>query len=191
MIPQPQNTQPATIPAPMAGMVSESSLLEMGAADAIYSFNMISGEYGLQVREGYESASDAIPVSGNSQVRTVIGFRGTKDDGSRHRLFAVTSLGIYEAAGSVLVQGFSSTSGLAGYGVYTTYTTIAGSYLFYADEVNGLFRYSEASQTWRCVRRHNHRSRRSVEESHLVHCPWLLGGLLPSHWTDFWSTDGV
>jgi hypothetical protein len=133
----------------MAGMSSESSIIEMGASDSIYSFNVMTGEYGLQVREGFASASGPVPVNGNSEVRTVMGFRGTADDGSKHKLFAVSNQGIYSSEESpVLKQPFPIITGKSGYGVFTTYVTIAGSYLFYADEDNGLFRYAEATEAW-------------------------------------------
>lgn len=150
MQPQPQLTKSIQYPAPMAGMTSETSLLSMTPTDSIYAFNVTTNEYGLEIREGYDSASDAIPVSGSTQVRTVMGYRGTKDDGSKHRQFAVTNQGIYLVTDGVptLVQAFTDTTGNAGYGVYTTYVAIGGSYLFYCDEVNGGFRYEEDLDSW-------------------------------------------
>jgi hypothetical protein len=146
--PQKQATKPATIPAPMSGMTSDTNLLSMQPSDSIYTFNMLAGDYGLDIREGYVSASVSIPVEGNSQVRTVIGYRGTKDDGSLNRLYAVTNLGIYNASDATQIVAFSTTTGAAGYGVYTTYAPIGGSYLFYCDEANGGFRYAEDENEW-------------------------------------------
>lgn len=145
---QPQLTKPVTIPAPMGGVTSESNLLGMPLSEAVYCFNLIPGDYGVEVREGYESESEAIPVGGNTQVRTVIGYRGAKDDGTGHKLFAVTNLGIYDTTDLSQKVAFAITTGSAGYGVYTTYESIGGSYLFYCDEVNGGFRYEEDLNTW-------------------------------------------
>lgn len=150
MRPQPQLTKVVTVPAPMSGVTSDQSLISMAPTDAIYAFNVTTGDYGLEVREGYDSYSSSIPVveGSDSGVRTVIGYRGTKDDGSKNRLYAVTNLGIYDPSGPTQVVAFTSTTGYAGYGVYTTYAAIGGSYLFYCDEVNGGFRYEEDLDTW-------------------------------------------
>lgn len=148
MRPQSQLTKVVTLPAPMAGMTSEDNILSMSPSDSVYTFNAMAADYGLRVRDGYVPISEPIPVAGNTQIRTVIGYRGSKDDGSKNRAFAVTNEGIYASDTVSRVVTFPTTTGSAGYGVYTTYVSIGGSYLFYCDEVNGSYRYEEDLNAW-------------------------------------------
>ncbi|HAM41754.1 MAG TPA: hypothetical protein DCP69_10590, partial [Candidatus Omnitrophica bacterium] len=43
---------------------------------------------------------------------------------------------------------FGTTTGNAGFGTVTAYTTVGGKFLMYADEVNGLYCYTEGTATW-------------------------------------------
>lgn len=145
-------TQGVPIPAPTRGINSIDSLAAMSPVDSIYCINFLASEYGLKTREGYIDYSAILPDS--TEVRTIIGYRGTADDGSKHRFFVATNNGIYDLAdpeNPAEVVQFATPSGNAGWGVYTTVVTIGGSYLFYADEVNGGFRYEEDTDTWAAI----------------------------------------
>lgn len=149
---QPQNTRGVSVPASIGGINSIDSLAAMQPTDSVYCLNLLSSEYGLRTREGYAEYSEVIPDT--VDVRTILGYRGTADDGSLDRLFVVTDNGIYDLADpedpTELIQ-FGTTTGNAGWGVSTTFVTIGGSYMFYADEVNGGFRYEEDTDTWEAI----------------------------------------
>lgn len=155
--PSPQAAKSTTIPAPVGGVDARTILANGDPLYCIYSYNLLPHEYGLRVRNGYREW--AIDVPNDFGVTTIIPFGGTDDDSTNDRLFAVSNLGIYDVttsgAAPVLKLDFSDvgnggdTSDLAGRGVYTFFITEAGDeYLYYADSANGLFQYSEVTDTW-------------------------------------------
>jgi hypothetical protein len=54
-------------------------------------------------------------------------------------------------AAPALVCAFSDVTGDAGYGVKQAHTTTTGNFIWYADEQNGLFLYTESTDTWTAV----------------------------------------
>jgi hypothetical protein len=107
-----------------------------------------------------------ITGAADNQVRSMLGFMGAT--ASQHKLFAVTSSGIWDASDSddapTIDTAFGDTSGNAGYGIAHTVVSAGGHYLLYADEVNGLFRYDGAGGTWGAVT-----DITGVSETNLVH----------------------
>jgi hypothetical protein len=139
------------MPGPSLGINAVDGLGEMSPLDAIYAFNLQPTEYGLRLRRGYREWSTAM----SGEVRTVIPFEGSAEDGSFDRIFVATENGIYDATldGSTaedLEIAFTFPTGRAGYGVYVTHTAADGSLtMMYADEVNGLFDYNEVTGIWK------------------------------------------
>jgi len=147
-----QTTTGIPFPAPTGGVNSLDSLAAMSANDSVYCINLLPAEYGLRVREGYVAHSALIPDS--VDVRTILGYRGTKDDGSKNKFFCTTNNGIYDItvpATPVEKVQFTTTTGNAGWGTSIEFVAIGGSYLLYADEVNGGFRYEEDTNTWAAI----------------------------------------
>ncbi len=84
---------------------------------------------------------------------TVIPFHG--EDGSKDRLFVAANEGIFDCstvgAPSTLEIAFSTTTGLAGVGSWTNFSSVGDHFCVYTDEVNGYYLYTESSQTWQRV----------------------------------------
>ena len=143
--------QPTTIVSPTGGINSVSPLSAMGPQDAVTEVNMLPGAEGAAVRLG--SVVHTAAVGSSTGVRTIIPFTGV--DGTHDKLFATTNAGIYDCtvsgASPVLLLGFTTTTGLAGYGNSTNFSTLADHYAIYCDEVNGYYLYTEGSGTWQKV----------------------------------------
>jgi hypothetical protein len=134
-----------TVPAPVGGINAVDGLAAMPPTDAIYIYNMQPTEYGLTTRAGYVEWTNGL-----SEVRTIIPFTGTTDPDA---LFAVTSAGIFDVTTNgvapISMVTFTDTGPTAGFGVYMNYTTAAEEqFVYYADEANGLFRYTAATNVW-------------------------------------------
>ena len=147
--PSKQTTTPLASPAPSGGMNIYDSLAAMAPNDAIYSYNILPGEYGFRTRKGYREWVTGI--GGTDPILTLIPYEGqaSADD----RLFATTVDGIYDVSSTAnnptIKFSFSSASGNAGYGVFAGYNNDNGDdYLFYADEVNGLHEYDPSTGNW-------------------------------------------
>jgi len=150
MIPQRSSLTPATFPAPVGGINSISSLAAMAPTDAIYTKNIDATAQGLKVRPGY--AEYANGYSGDS-VKTIIPYKGTAEDGSADKLFAVTSVGIYDISASTttptLDHTWGTSSSSAGWCSYEVITNDAGArVLLVCDLANGLVIYTESTDLW-------------------------------------------
>ena len=147
------------VPAPIGGIDVSRGLAFGNELNSLYSYNLVAAEYGLRVRPGYREWAINLDNGSYLGTHTIIPFGGDDVDLANDRLFAVTNEGIWdvtaEANPPVLVLDFTAPgNGLdisadAGYGVYTNYTLQSGErVLFYADQRNGLFRYTESTDTW-------------------------------------------
>jgi hypothetical protein len=80
-------------------------------------------------------------------VRTVLSFNGS--NAAADKIFAATRVGIFDCttstASPALVVAFSVTTGSAGFGTATAYTTPGGRFLIYCDEENGMYVYSQTA----------------------------------------------
>lgn len=140
--------QTVQLPAPVGGINTVAAGLSMPPTDCVAAYNLYGAENGLAVRLGEREW--ALGMTG--ETRTTISFLGA----STSKIFVTAPEGIYDVTDSrddvseldPSFKPFPSTSGNAGYGVYTTFVTEAGHYLLYADEENGLYIYSEAGGTW-------------------------------------------
>jgi hypothetical protein len=143
---QPQLMQPAPVPAPVGGVNAVDAATAMPATDAVSLVNMVGGRLGLTSRLGYVEHADGL----DSSVRTVIPFSG--GDAGRDRLFIATASGIYDVTASgaapVLMMSFGVQGDESGWGVFTAYVTLAGHFTVYADEANGLYLYTAATDSW-------------------------------------------
>jgi len=156
---QRRSSQSFMIPAPVAGIDVSRGLAAGNLANSLYSYNLVAAEYGLRVRNGYREWAIGLDDGAGLGVHTIIPFGGDDVDLANDRLFAVTNEGIWdcttEAVAPTLVLDFSipgnggDITDDAGYGVYCNYTLQSGErILFYADQQNGLFRYTESTDTW-------------------------------------------
>lgn len=137
MMPQAQNTDGVSFPAPIGGVNAVDPLSTMELTDAIYSYNFIPSQYGLKVRRGYQAHVTGL----DEQVRTFVPF--IDEAGSGNVLFALTVDGIYDITASTdtpsVDTAFATDSGLAGWASWTNFTTIAGQNIALCDEENGYF----------------------------------------------------
>lgn len=153
--PQQQTVRSFPVPAPVGGMNTVASGTAIPSTDAIYLYNLISGEYGLRVRSGGTEWVTNCTGAIHDEMRTGIGFHGSTSSGNADRLFWTTTEGIWPATSSTespaIAVSFSITTGDAGYGISHAVKNIAGSFeqlLFYTDEANGAYRYSQVTGTW-------------------------------------------
>ena len=152
-----------TFPASVGGVNAIDSLMMMPPSDCLYTYNLMPSEYGLRLRQGYrEWATGCVESpqrSENVDVHTIIPFESNVQDVANDRLFAVTSEGIWDVTLFNTISPtqeviFPQTSGTAGYGVWSEFTGDAagdglrGHYMFYADGLNGIWQYEEATDAW-------------------------------------------
>ncbi|MCP4126310.1 MAG: hypothetical protein GY753_04525 [Gammaproteobacteria bacterium] len=155
--------KPYTFPASVGGINAVDSLMMMPPEDCIYTVNLMPSEYGLRLRKGYQEwATGCVedpPRAPNSNVNTIIPFESNIQDVANDRLFAVTAEGIWNTTLLATTNPtqevtFVQTESPAGFGVWTEFTGDAagdglrGHYLFYADGLNGIWQYEEATDTW-------------------------------------------
>lgn len=144
----PPRLREVSIPAPMGGLNTVSSLAAMPPDDAVLLTNLIGGDLGLRSRLGnYEHAlgltyGGATPTA--DRIRTIVGFNAATYSDSR--LFAANKYGIYDVSGSneaigAPAQAFVTNSRGAGIGSGTTVVTSAGHFFAYCDEANGYYLY--------------------------------------------------
>jgi hypothetical protein len=148
--PRPQVAEMNTLPSPIQGIDGRIPVSANNPNVCLYSYNLVPSEYGVQVRNGYREWQIDVPDVTSQGVGTIIPF--TAGDGS-HKLFAATADGIYDVTvlggTPALKVAFTLQDTGAGKGVYTHYISDAGAdYIFYADRVNGLYRYDFDIDTW-------------------------------------------
>jgi hypothetical protein len=122
----------------------------MEPTDALYSYNIDASAYGMRVRPGYVEHANSIA---GDAVKTLIPYLGTAEDGSKDKLFACTSVGIYDVTSSVTnptaVHTWANSGSNAGWCSYVVFTNDAGArVLLVADLHNGLVAYTESAATW-------------------------------------------
>lgn len=148
----PATAQVVHMPAPVGGLNTVSPASAMPVSDSMQSYNLVAAEYGLRTRYGWREWCTNVYGEVNFEVRSILPFAGSAVTGSFDKLFAATSIGIFDVTTSssspIIVASFGITVGDAGRGNCHVMVTSAGHFLFYADEENGLFRYEEASDTW-------------------------------------------
>tara|TARA_R110001632_G_scaffold19547_1_gene59032 strand:- start:140 stop:2569 length:2430 start_codon:yes stop_codon:yes gene_type:complete len=152
-----------TFPASVGGVNAVDSLMMMPPQDCIYTYNLMPSEYGMRLRQGYrEWATGCVESPQRAQnvdVRSIIPFESNRQDVANDRLFAITAEGIWDTTLFNTTSPnqevvFTQTSDPAGYGVWCEFTGDAagvglrGHYMFYADGLNGIWQYEEATDSW-------------------------------------------
>ena len=150
---QRRSQQVIRYPAPVRGMDIRKAIGSEDLQYSIYNYNIAPYEYGLRVRSGYREWEINLDEGEGTGVHTLIPFISSASNSVGNALFAVTNEGIWdvttEGAAPTKRITFSNTDTAAGYGTYSHYTTDAGTViLYYADSLNGLFRYDAATQVW-------------------------------------------
>lgn len=166
VLPQQQRTRGYTLNAPMGGINTVAPAGQMPPSDCLALDNMIPYQFGLRVRSGFADwfvgirYTDAYGTVKFDEVRTVLPFNGSQDDGSSDRLFAVTRRGIYDVTTKAddptvyvdetdAVFAFPTVTYYAGLGIATAFTNGAGEhFLAYCDGSNGYILYRESTDTW-------------------------------------------
>ena len=147
-----RRTQAATAPAPVKGINASQSLAEMDPTDALYLYNLLPTEIGLQTRLGYrEWATGMVPTLDG--ILTIIPFTGMVGGVLTSKLFAACNRGVYDITDSTAapaeVYVWPDRSELAGYCSYAPYTSQnSDTFLLVADWVNGLVEYDASTETW-------------------------------------------
>jgi len=152
-----------TFPAAVEGVNAVDSLMGMSPQSCIYTYNLMPSEYGMRLRKGYrewaKSCVESPQRAANIDVRSIIPFESNIQDAANDRLFAVTAEGIWNVTAFNTTAPeqevvFATTGDQAGFGVFAEFTGDAagnglrGHYLFYADGLNGIYQYEEATDAW-------------------------------------------
>lgn len=99
--PRQQTQQSTHLPAPVGGVNSVAQGSAMPATDCTYAYNLIPGEFGLRARTGHQEWTTGLSGATTNEVRTLIPYLGSIT--SKNRLFAVTSLGIWDVTESLAI----------------------------------------------------------------------------------------
>ena len=143
------------LPAPTSGIDARVAAAQMPPEVCLYSFNLIGGEYGMKLRNGYREWTtdvESAPAASDG-VHTLMAFDSNTGGTTGSRLFAVTAEGIWDVtdynSAPTLEATFTDAQAGAGHGVYCHYVDQAGKdWLMYADEINGLWEYDSETGTW-------------------------------------------
>lgn len=143
------------LPAPSGGINTVAPLgsEDFPLTDAVYAYNVLSGgQYGSQSRRGFQEWNTGLTGGIDNTVRSTVPYQGSKKSGIADKLFMATAKGIFDCstsgAGPPLVQGFGLNNLDAGFCIQHAFTTPAGHFLMLCDEQNGLFQYTELTNTW-------------------------------------------
>lgn len=125
--------------------------MEMDPGEALYIYNMMCAQAGLQVRQGYKQW--ATNMTGAGGIRTIIPVRGNNTAGTNDRLFACTSNGIWDITSTTSsptkVVTWPITGGLAGWCSWDHCTNLGGDIiLMVCDEANGYWTFDTQTSTW-------------------------------------------
>jgi hypothetical protein len=146
------SVQQVHVPAPLGGVNTMDAASAMPDGDCVYAYNLVAAENGLRARLGYQEWATGLEGNLDNSVPTLLPFAGGRKSGATDKLFACTALGIWDVSAStaapVRVVDFPSSAGEAGYGSACVLSTPGGRFLLYADEENGLYVYTEATDTW-------------------------------------------
>ena len=149
--PTPVISKTAVAPCPHGGINAIVSLAEMQPNEAIFIYNMMCTQAGLQVRPGYKQW--ATNTTGTGGIRTIIPVRGNNTAGSNDHLFACTSDGIWDITSTTnaptKVVAWGTTGGNAGWCSWDHCTNAGGDVmLLLCDEVNGYYTFDTNTSTW-------------------------------------------
>lgn len=149
-VPKQRTMESTSTPAPYGGINSVGAVSSLPPEDCIYSYNLMPADFGVQLRKGWREWANGI----GQEVRTIIPYEGQAEDGSEDALFAATATEIVDCttfgdtSPAVLIT-FGTSNSFTGWGTKCQITNDASAhFMFYADEVNGLYLYTASSTTW-------------------------------------------
>jgi len=145
----PQTAISATVPASVGGMNTIEALTLMRSEECIFSFNILPGDGGQRVREGYREWANGWT---GGPARTVITFEGNVT--SEDRLFVANDAGIWDVSTEfdvtpTKVVTFGTTTGNAGICSFINFSNDGNArFLLVCDGANGYYRWTQATNTW-------------------------------------------
>lgn len=146
------SAQSAYFPAPSGGLNTIDPAGMMSKSDAPFLVNLISAEMGMRARLGSREWITGMTGAVDNRVRSIMPFNGSAKNGTKDKLFATTSTGIWGASASTAAPtqliAFPTQTGEAGIGVSWVFVNSAGHFLIYCDEENGLYVYTESTNAW-------------------------------------------
>ena len=146
---QKQNAIPATIPASVAGINALNALTSMQPDECIYSFNILAGDGGMEIRDGYIEWANGWT---GGIAKTIIAFEGNTD--ADDKLFVANNTGIWDVTTAdttspTRVVAFGTTTGNAGICSYVNFTNDGNErFLLVCDGANGYYKWKQSTATW-------------------------------------------
>jgi hypothetical protein len=101
--PVPAPLESVHLPAPIGGINTTDAGSAMPETDCVYLYNMVAAEYGLRSRLGYREWTTGLFGVADNEVRSKIPFTGSRKNGAGDRLFATTTLGIWDVSASKVI----------------------------------------------------------------------------------------
>jgi hypothetical protein len=147
---RPQVLDQKRVPAPSGGLNTVTPVAQLPPTDALFLYNMTASEYGLRTRPGSSEWVTGLTGASDDSVPSLLPFTGSTQ--AQNRFFAVTQAGIWDVSASTdtptQLVTFPIQTGEAGRGSYVAMATSAGRFLLLCDEENGLFVYTEGTDSW-------------------------------------------
>lgn len=146
---QKQNAISATVPASVAGINAVNALTNMAPDECIYSFNILAGDGGQEIRDGYIEWANGWT---GGIARTVMTFEGNAD--ADDRLFICNSTGIWDVTTAddtapTQVVTWPSAAGDAGICSFVTFSNDGNArFLLVCDAENGYYKWTQSTNTW-------------------------------------------
>lgn len=126
------------VPAPTGGLNALDAAGDMPATDAFQLINLISSEYGLRTRLGSREHATLLDTAA-VVIRSLFYFHGSAKDGTKDRVFAVTTAGIYDVSTSGIYWVGATPSAWASATVYAGFD--------YVESGGNVYRCSQAGGT--------------------------------------------
>ena len=146
---QKQNVQATMIPAAIGGINAVKSLSAMAENEAIYCYNILPEDFGMEVRDGYQEWANGWT---GGAAKTVMPFEGNAE--AEDRLFVASPEGIFDVTAEgettpTQVVTFPSSAGQAGICHSVNYGNDAGDrFLLVTDGENGYYVWTQTTDTW-------------------------------------------
>ena len=148
-----QTNKTIRVPAPVKGVDTRVASSEGSPLNCVYTFNLMPNDQDLKLRKGFVIHQQRLINQAGGGVRTIVVYEPIKPLVNESKIFAVTNEGIWDvttqSAAPELKLFFEDRGDEAGWGNYLHYINDAGNdFIFYADSINGLFRYTSETDSW-------------------------------------------